>query len=48
MFYLRFLKNKHKISDKKYERANINDLLLKEILFRGKENNPEKKSGKHE
>ena len=28
--YLRFLKNKHKTSDKKYKRANINDLLLKE------------------
>lgn len=30
MCYLRFLKNKHKISDKKYKRAEINDLLLKE------------------
>jgi len=46
--YLRFLKNKHKVSDKKYKRANINNLLLKEIPFGKKETNPEKKSGKHE
>lgn len=39
--YLRLLKNKHKISDKKYERANTNNLLLKEVPFRKKKTNPE-------
>lgn len=41
---IRLLK-KHKISDKKYEQANTNNLLLKEAPFRKKETNPEENLG---